>query len=439
MNTIGKGTFLLFLILAGICGNSYAQAQEPISLTLDKALEIAMSENPTIKIADRDIEKQKYSKKEVQGTLYPTIDATAGYDRSVKIGVVSIGGQSFSMGTDNTYNAGIVMGMPLFNMGLYKAIQLSDVTIKMALESARASKLSLKNEVQKAYYLSLLAQDIYSVMQMSMDNAQKSYRDAKNKYDQGLAAEYDLIRAEVRVSNIKPNLIDAENGIKMAELQLKMLLGMPLEERIKAVGNLVDYESEYESFGSLYAYNLDENTTLKQMDIQSQLLEKQLQVQKASYLPTLNMSFNYLYRSMGDGAPFSKFDWTPSSTLSFSLNVPIFNGFIRKNKVAQVRTDMEALRLQRDYTESGLNVQVKNSLIAMQNAIEQLESNKEGVRSAEKAFTIAQARYNSGMGTLLELNDSEIALTQARLNYNQSIYNYMAAKSDYELLLGQDY
>lgn len=439
MNTLGKGTLFLFLILTGICGNSYVRAQEPISLTLERALEIAMSENPTIKIADRDIEKQEYAKKEAWGSLIPTLDGVGSYERSIKKMQMSFEGQTVTIGTDNTYNGGFAMGMPLFNMGLYKAVQLSDVNIKMALESARSSKLNLKNEVQKAYYMTLLAQDMYSVMKMSMENAQVSYKDAKNKYEQGLAAEYDLIRAEVRVSNIKPNLIDAENGVKMAELQLKLLMGIPLEESIKVQGTLVDYESEYQKFSSLYNYNLEENSSLKQLDIQSQLLNKQLQLQKASYLPTLSLSFNYMFMSMGNGSPFSDFNWNPTSALTLNLNVPIFNGFIRKNKVAQVRTDIEALRLQRDYTESGLKVQVKNSLITMQNAIEQLQSNKDGVRSAEKAFTIAQARYNSGMGTLLELNDSEIALTQAKLNYNQSIYNYMVAGSDYELLLGQDY
>ncbi len=433
-----KNIILMFLVLSGIIGNLKAQEQTPISLTLEKALEIAMSENPTIKIADREIQKTKYSKKEIEGNLYPNISATAGYDRAIKIGVVNLGGQSFKMGSDNTYNAGLVMGMPLFNMELYKSIQLSEINIGMALESARASKLNLKNEVEKAYYAALFTEDVFSVMQKTMENAQRNYNDAKNRYEQGLAAEYDLITAEVRVSNIKPNLIGAENNIKMAYLQLKMLMGIALEENVEVSGNLMDYETKYENFESLYGYSLTDNSTLKQLEIQSQLLNKQLELQKASYLPTLNLSYNYLYRGMANGAPFSEFNWNPSSTLSFALNIPIFEGFIRKNKVAQIKTNIEELKFQRDYTESGLNVQVKNALINMQKAIEQLESNKSGVRSAEKALTIAQARYKSGLGTVLELNTSEIALTEAKLNYNQSIYSYMVAESDYELLIGKE-
>ena len=435
MKKMKRNILLVLLLINGI---GILQAQEPLLLTLEKALEIAISENPTIKIADKEIEKQKYAKKETWGYLMPSVDLIGGYDRNIKKMVMSFEGQTVTIGSDNSYNGGISMAMPILNMRLLKMPQLSEINIQMALESSRESKLSLKNEVQKAFYFILLAQEMHIVMQKGMDNAQGNYSNAKNKFEQGLVAEYDLIRAEVQVSNLRPNLITAENNVKLAEFQLKLLLGLPIEEFIKAEGLLSNYESEYQLFNELYDFELKNNASLKKLDIQSQLLDKQLELEKTSYLPTLNLSFNYLFMSMNNDFKISDYDWHRTSTLGLSLRVPIFSGFTRKNKIAQIRTSIEALNLQRDFSKDRLKVQVKNTLISMQKAIEQLESNKTGIRSAEKAFSISQARYKSGLGTMLELNDAEIALTQAKLNYNQSIYDYMAAKSDYDLLIGQD-
>ncbi|MCD7971408.1 MAG: TolC family protein [Candidatus Azobacteroides sp.] len=351
---------------------------------------------------------------------------------------MSFEGQTVVIGTDNSYNGGLSVAMPLFNMSLIRLTQLSEVNIKLALESSRESKLNLKNNVEKAYYTALFTRELYDIMKISMDLAEQTYIDAKNKYEQGLAAEYDMIRAEVQVSNLRPNLIEAENNIKIADFQVKLLLGLPLDIEVRPVGNLADYENEYQSFNELYGYALNQNSTLKQLDIQNELLSKQLDVQKAEYLPSLSLTYNYMYLAMNDNFRFSSYKWYPTSTLGLTLRVPIFSGFTRKNKASQIRASIAQLDYQREYTESGLQVQVKNALVDMQKTIEQLESNKVGIQSAQKAYTIAQVRYQSGMGTILEMNDSEVALRQARLNYNQSLYNYMLAKSDYDLLVGKE-
>ncbi|MDR2474813.1 MAG: TolC family protein [Bacteroidales bacterium] len=432
-----KKYLLLSMISVGIAGTLGAQTQqEPLLLTLDKALEIAISENPTIKIAEKEIEKQQYAKKEAWGNLLPTVGLIGQYERNFKIPIYAIGEMTVKMGRNNTYNGGIQASLPL-SLGLLKAAQLSETGIELALESAQESKIKLKNEVEKAFFLALLTQDVYAVLQKSMENAENNYRDAKSKYEQGVAAEYDKIRADVQVSNLRPNLIDAENNVKLAEFQLKLLMGMPVTENVQAAGSLVDYESEYQSFNALYSYTLTNNSSLKQLDIQQQLLNKQLALQRTSYYPSLSLSWNYLYRSMNDDFKFKDYQWSPASTLGLSVNVPIFSGFTRKNKELQIKSSIESLTLQRDYVEDGLDLQIKAALLSMQKAIEQLESNKATINAAEKAYSISQARYKSGMGTLLELNDTEMAMRQAKLNYNQSIYNFISAKSDYNLLIGK--
>jgi len=438
MKTVKRSIFSLFLTV-GFLGSLHAQDNQSLTLTLDKALEIALSKNPTIKIAGKEIERLEYAKKEAWGNFFPTIDAVGQYERNIKKMVMSFQGQTVVIGSNNTFNAGITASVPLFNMSLYKMTQLSELNIELALENSRGSRINMKNEVEKAFYLMLLTQDLYAVMQKSMNNAQESYEDVKNKYEQGLVAEFDLIRTEVQVSNLQPNLIEAENSVELAKFQLKLLTGIPLDENIIAEGSLVDYESEYVNFNDLYNYALDQNVTLKQLELQNQLLNKQLELQKASYLPSVGLSYNYMFMSMSDDLKISDYNWHKTSTLGLSVRMPIFSGFTRKHKTAQIKSNIEALKLQRDYAATGLNVQVKNALTNMQKATEQLESNKTGIRAAEKAYSIAQVRYKSGMGILLELNDADTALRQAQLNYNQSIYNYMTAKSNYDLLLGKEY
>lgn len=426
------------------------KAQEKLVLNLDQALEIALSENPTVKVADQEIEKKQYAKKGSYASLFPQISFGADYSRTLKkqvmymdmdMGGTEIPGMDMSsgieVGRDNNWTLGFNASMPLVNASLWKSLSISGMDVELAIEQARSSKIDMVNQVKNSFYGVLLASDSYRVFKQSYDNAMENFVDVQKKYDQGLVAEYDLIRADVTVRNSEPNMLQAENSLMLAEWQLKALLGMDLDIDIECEGQLADYEQRlYGDFLSTDT-SLGENTTLKQLDIQNRQLAQTLKMQKFDYLPTLSLTANYSWMAMNNDFKFSDYKWNPYSTVGVSLSIPIFSGGSRYNKVKQTQVSISQLQLQREDTERNLQLSVKQQMDNMSTNIKQFNAAQKGVEQAERGYEISRKRYDTGAGTLLELNDSELALTQARLNLNQSIYNYMVAQSNLEKIIGQ--
>lgn len=451
---VGKKMSFVAMVLmsAGLLTPVKAQT-DVLSLDLDKAIEIALSESPTVKVADKEIEKKKYAEKGSYAALFPQIDFGADYSRMIKkqvmymdmdLGGAELPGMDMSkmkdgmeVGRDNTWSFGFTAGMPIINASLWKSLSISGLDVELAIEQARSSKIDMVNQVRKSFYSVLLANDSYRVFKGSYDNAVENYNDVKKKYDQGLVAEYDLIRAEVSVRNSEPNMLQAENALVLAKWQLKALMGLDLEQEITCEGTLTDFEAELYADYIATDTSLVDNTNLRQLDIQNRQLAAKLQMEKFDFLPTLSLSGLYQWNAMNNNFKFNDYKWNPYSMIGVKLTIPIFSGGTRTNKVKQTQVSIAQLNLQRDDLERNLKLSIKQSIDNMSTCVKRFTAAQRGVSQAEKGYVIAQKRYETGAGTLLELNDSELALTQSKLNFNQAIYDYVVAKSELEKVLGK--
>ncbi|MDR2859001.1 MAG: TolC family protein [Mediterranea sp.] len=437
----------IFLSFAGCLVFGYMQAQEvaassqALTLTLDRALEIALSENPTIIVAGQEIELKKQANREAYAGLFPEASLSGSYSRTLKkqTMVMDFGGQSttIKMGSDNTYNGGLSVSLPLFAPALYKAISLTKTDVDLAVEKARSSKLDMINQVTKAYYQVLLAQEGHDVLQKSYNQAEANLEMVKAGYEQGKVSEYDKIRADVQVRSVKPALVSAGNGVTLSELQLKVLIGVNADMGIILEGNLKDYEMVmFRQELSDNHWNPANNSDLKQLDLNAELLKKNLKLQQTNFMPMVGLAFNYAYLSLNNDFKFNNYIWSPYSTVAFSLSVPLFKAS-NFTKLKQTKIQMRQLAETRVNVERQLNTLITSYKSSMNAGCEQVLSTKEGVLQAEKGREIAQKRYEVGKGTILELNDSEVALTQAQLAYNQSIFDYLTAKADLDKVLGE--
>ena len=445
--TISKLTGKKMLLTAmALCAFGFAKAQteqttqNTLTLTLDKALEIALDENPTIKVAAEEIALKKVASKEAWQSLLPEASLNGSLDHTIKAAEMKLNDMSFKMGQDgtNTANAGLSINLPLFAPAVYRAMSMTKTDIELAVEKSRASELDLINQVTKAYYQLMLAQDSYEVLQGSYKLAEDNFNVVNAKYQQGAVSEFDKISAEVQMRSIKPNVISAVNAVTLAKLQLKVLMGITADVDIKTDDNLTNYES------MLFANQLKEedmslenNTTMKQFELNMKLLEKNVKSLKTNFMPTLSMSFSYQYQSLyNPNINFFDYTWSNSSSLMFNLSIPLYRAS-NFTKVKSARIQMRQLDWNRIDTERKLNMQVVSYRNNMTASSEQVVSNKENVMQAEKAVQIAGKRYEVGKGTVLELNSSQVSLTQAQLTYNQSIYDYLVAKADLDQVLGK--
>jgi outer membrane protein TolC len=387
-----------------------------------------------------EIELKKEASKEAYAGLFPEASLSGAYTRTLKkqTMVMEFGGvsQSIQVGTSNSYNGGLVVSLPVFAPALYRSINLTKTDVELAVEKSRSSRLGMVNQVTKAYYQLLLAQDSYDVLLKSYTQAEANFNVVNEMFKQGLVSEYDKIRADVQVRSLGPNVVSARNGVNLARLQLKVLMGIDKDIRLEIVGNLKGYEEMlFEDELNGRTYSLDENTDLRQLDLNTTMLDQNLKLQKSNYMPVLGASFNYMYTSQSEDFKISQYNWFPYSTIGLSLTVPLYKAS-NAPKIRQAKIRLRQMAETRLNTERMLNMKVQSYLDNMAASAEQVLSNKESILQAEKGRLIAQKRYEVGKGTILELNDSEVALTQTQLTYNQSVFDYLTAKADLEQVLG---
>lgn len=428
------------LIAAGF--TAVAQQQpDALNLTLEQALEIAMSENPTIKIADQEIEIKRYAKQGTYASLYPQIDATAQYQRVIEKQTMSMafGGttQSIKVGSDNSFSGGVTAAMPIINAQLWTSLKVSALDVELAVEKARSSRLDMVEQVTKAYYSVLLAKESLNVYKRVYDNAVENNKNVKKKYDVGSVSEYDLITSNVSVQNAIPNLFEAENSVTLTLWQLKALLGIDLTRNIDVVGSLMDYEQAMLYGYDLAQLNLDENSTMKQLDLQTEQLKKALKITKLANVPTLSINAAYLYTALGnDGKFFVRDAWNPYSYAGVQLNIPIFAGNAKRAATRQARLNLSNIELQRENTERQLRVSIVQCVNSMDTSVKQFHATNATVDQAKRGYDIAVKRYEVGSGTLVEIDNSQLALTQAELSRNQSVYNFLSSKVALDKILG---
>lgn len=459
----GKNLILGFAACVPCLATSFSIHAAEAPVTLDECIAIALSENPTVRIADMEVSRADYSKKETLGQLLPTIDFSANYSRTVAKqtmymnmdGFGDFGGASgddsssgvesrasskgdggIKVGLDNSYSMGFSATLPLIAPQLWKSMSISDSQILKNVEQARSSRLSLVNEVKSAYYTLLLAEDSRRVIQESYDMAKLNYDVYSKKYAAGAASDYDVLRTSVAMKNIEPELLQADIAIKQARLQLLILMGLDASVELTAATRLADYEgSMYETVLNINP-DYSNNPQLVMNTIDTKLASQTVALQKLAFVPTLAFTANYNWTSMSNGSPLKNFRWNPYSMVGLSLSVPLFQGGSRYSRVKQAEVQLLEMGLQRENLERTVAMQVTMAIDNIKINVRQIASCAESVKEADRAHTIMEKSFEIGAAAYLDLRDSELALTRARLAYYQAIYNYLVANSELELLLG---
>lgn len=422
---------------------SKAQAQSvgQMDLTLQKAIEIALAENPTIRVADKDIELKKIADKEAWQALLPTLDASLALQHSIQVAEIKTGMGKFKMGLDGTTTAtgGLTLAMPLFAPAVYQNMKLTKEDIVLAQEKARGSRLDLINQVTKAYYGALLSKDSYEVMTKSYAVAKENFDVVKQKYEVGKVSEYDKISADVQLRSMNSAMVSAETGKKLALLRLKVLMGVTADIDINITDSLKAYENQLTLANTeAAASELDNNSSLRQLDFNMSLAERGRKLALTGFMPTIGLQLQGQYMSYSnDNWNFFKYTYSPSSTLALAVNIPIFHAD-NFTKLKKAKIQISQLEDTRINTRRQLSMAAESYKQNMASNIAQVQSNAEAVNQANKAVTISSKRYEVGRGTILELNQSETALTQAELTYVQSIYDFLSNKADLDYTLGRE-
>lgn len=449
-------------------------SETPVIINLDQAIQIALSENISVKVADKEVQRTGYAKKGSYSSLYPKIDLTGAYQRTIKKQVMYMDidmsqmmgpgsgsedkpgegsgekpsegsgmpsmAEGMEVGRWNTWSGGVNASMPIINAQLWKSIKISGLDVELAVEKARSSRLEAVAQVKSAYYATLFAREVFEVYKEVYENAVKNFAETEIKYKAEKVSELEYVRAKTTVASAYPNVNEAESNMILSLWQLKAVMGVDLDMNLDIEGSLADFSDEmFYDIHKNDSLNLDNNTTIKQLAIQTEQLAQAIKLQKYAYIPTLAVAFNFSMNAMTNDFKFSNYRWTPYSYVGLSLNIPIFSGLKRYNDTRQAKNRYEQVQMQSVDAERNLKIAIRKYLNTMETSMKSYVAGHTAVEAANKGYQIAERSYQLGGSTLIELNDAQLAMTQAKLSEIQAIYNFVVAKTQLEQTLGQDF
>ncbi len=249
-----------------------------------------------------------------------------------------------------------------------------------------------------------------------------------------MASKFDLLRSEVQVANLRPQAIRARNSIEVAALGLKTVVGIGLDTPVEIKGELaalpLDAVSE-----AVVEEALAQRPELRQLDYQRRMAGEMLKIARGSILPTVGIGG--AYNLWSDSLSFKKGNWQNYYAINLSVSLPLFNGFESRARVGQTKAMIREI----DWTRKGLSeaiaLEVRQAVLNKNQAQETLLSQGKNVEQAREAVRIAELNYAEGLATNLDVSTAQVALSQARTNYSQALYDCVISQAQLEKAVGR--
>ena len=441
-----RSVVFLFLMVAvlpalGQTGGS------PMVLTLDKALEIAAKQNRDIQVAQQDRAKADAQITEARSGAFPQLNVSGVYTRNIKNAVMFVPPNSLinpsdktmtiEFGSANAFAASATLNQPLFNFRVGVAMDIAHTYADYAGRAYQVTEENVALQTKKAFYTVLLARELVRANHEGLEVVRANLENLRAQFKNGTAAEFDLLRAEVQVANTEPLSIAAENALQLSKNNLKNVLALPLDQEIDVQGDLAYQDIQPDVLEARRREAVATNSSIAQLALQESLLEKNISVERAGYYPTLDLTGAYMWQSQDNSFIFKDYLWANSFNVGLKLSIPIFDGFRTSARTEQAIVDHQRVVTIRQKAEEGLRLQVQSLELRMAEARKRIDGQVRSLSQAQKAVQIAQTRFKSGVGTQLELMDTQVAMTRTQTNYAQGIYDYLVARAEWENAVGQ--
>ncbi len=443
----------VLLLVSGACGSLAGQqaappaqaATAPLRLSLQEAIDRAVESNETVLIAQADQAQAAGFVREKTSGLYPTVSARADYTRNFQRPVFFFNGpgglQRIEVGSDNEVDLAASLSQNVFDPALSPAVRAARLAREAAAVHVTDARTAVALATRQAYYDALLARDLVAVQQKALEQAQTRLDQVQAFAKAGTASEFDLLTAQVELENLKPPLIEAKNRRDVALNQLERIVGVPIDHPLEltdgfrepAAGEPSREASLEEALAAAQAHRPD----LRELALEVELQEQQVVADKREYLPTLGLSALYEKRSSTDVFPPAGSDFANSLSAGLALNLDLFDGGVKGARLAQARAQLDRARYRLAQAQDQARLDVEQVLLGLDAARQRIEASRSTVERAERALSIAQLRFKNGLSTQVELNDAELAVTQARSNHSRALHAYSTAYARYLAAIGE--
>lgn len=465
---------MLVVLAVGTASAGSLEGQQGEPLTLYGAVRLALSENRDVKAARFALEEANERVSEAWSNVYPSLDFNGSYTRNVSPTVNFLPAAIFDptagpddyiavqFGADNQWSTTISLEQPLFSAAAFIGVGAAGRYKNLQQEMVRGLSQSVVTRVRSGYYQLLLQQEQHRLITKSVERVRASLAETRSLNRAGLASDYDVLRLEVELANLEPNLRRAENAVHQAQRQLGLELGLPVAESLTVRGSLAtmdlnDLGANDEANREILAFSgflgegmeaVDEavamaqelRSDLRQMVLTESLRKTEMRLEQVEYLPRVTFFGNYLVSAQDNGSPsfFGRGDGQRAygRNVGVRVSVPIFQGFRRDARVDQKRAALRQAETQTRLAEDQARIQVRNLVEQADEALLRARGQRLAVDQAQRGYEIASAQYREGLGSQLELTDAEVALRQSEFNYAQAVFDYLVARAQLDQATG---
>jgi outer membrane protein len=424
-----------------------AQSSNPLTLTLERALTMAMEQNRDLTVADQDRRKADAQIGEARSGALPQLTLSGQYTRNIRKPVLFIPPNSpinpsnqtakFELGSDNSYAAGATLSQALYSRKVGVALDIATTYHDFVEQGYQATASDVTLAVKRAFYGALLAQRLVETNRQGLSVVEANVRNVDAQYRHGTAAEFDLLRAQVELANTEPLLISAENNLHLALNALKNLLAIPLEQEIELSGDLTIDEVGGTALAHARTAALEANPMVQQLRLLENLQEMNISIESATLFPSLSLVGSYQWQTQDNTFHFKDYLWAQTLNVGLQLSFPLFDGFRTSARTEEAEVEFEKAHITRLKAEEGLRLGIQAAELNMAEARKRITGREQSVAQARKAMRIAETRFKSGVGTQLELLDAQVAMTRTETMYAQAQYDYLVARAEWQHAVGQ--
>jgi len=453
-----KNIFITGILVVLFSFNAFAQDVKVLSL--EGSVELALKNNPEIKMAEKELAKAKASVWEAYSIIMPKLSASANVQHAWEIQTSTIPNfikmmlppelgtiipgfadmpdyVQIQFGLENTFMYGATLIQPLYLGGAgISGIQIANAFQRAVEQNLKSKKQNLIYQTANAFYACLLTSEIVNVQEEALAQTEANLEVVAKKLNVGSASGFDKMRAEVEVANLKPLVITARNNYKSALTQLKMILGLSRLEEIKVEGALTYIDDDFASMSLLQIQGLALQHRPEFMALQNQkyITQKGISLARSNFLPKMFFQTDYSYLAMKNDYKLAQDDFSKGFTSAISIQIPLFTGFKNSKQYQKAKLDHNIMLDTEKQLKDGIMAEVEISYNKYREAKEKYIAARHSVGLATEALRLANMMYKEGANTQLDVLNSQLALRQSRLNYVTSIYEYQMAR--YQLRKG---
>ncbi|MBS1645875.1 MAG: TolC family protein [Bacteroidetes bacterium] len=412
---------------------------------LQEAIDFALKNNATYLNTQRDAEYNRYKKNELIGTGLPQINGSASLTdnailpTSLLPGIImgpAYAGQYIPVKFGVQWNAvgSLSASQLLFSSDYFVGLQAAKGLMELSQKNADRSKTEIVQNVTKAYYGALVNKARVQLLELSIARIKLLKDNTTALHENGFVEKIDVQRLEVSYNNM---MTEKEKTLRLVELSYAMLkfqIGYDVNKPIELSDNL-DKLKEFENDQNVQLIESPDITKRPEylvMQAQQKLNELDLKRFRLAFLPiiTANGYYNQMFQRKELELD-KKTSWFPLSAISLNLQLPLFTGFQRYNRIKEAEINLMKTKSTFTQLQQSINLEVANSATVYKNAVQSLQTQKKNIELAQNIFDVTKKKYEQGVGSSLELNTAENDLYTAQTNYYNSLYDVIIAKTDY--------